>query len=86
VFKDSKGRTYVKDAATAKKIYVKKLFTPKANPLGAGPTSAAKSPMVDTGKIDAKKRRVFKDSKGRTYVKDAATAKKIYVKKLFTPK
>ncbi|AGE52733.1 PBCV-specific basic adaptor domain-containing protein [Paramecium bursaria Chlorella virus CZ-2] len=86
VFKDSKGRTYVKDAATAKKIYVKKLFTPKANPLGAGPTSVAKSPMVNTGKIDAKKRKVFKDSKGRTYVKDAATAKKIYVKKLFTPK
>ncbi|AGE57887.1 PBCV-specific basic adaptor domain-containing protein [Paramecium bursaria Chlorella virus NW665.2] len=86
VFKDSKGRTYVKDAATAKKIYVKKLFTPKANPLGTGPSSVAKSPMVNTGKIDAKKRRVFKDSKGRTYVKDAATAKKIYVKKLFTPK
>ncbi|AGE50762.1 PBCV-specific basic adaptor domain-containing protein [Paramecium bursaria Chlorella virus CVB-1] len=73
VFKDSKGRTFVKEGS--KKVYVKKLFMPK--------TDVAKSPMIETGKIDAKKRKVFKDSKGRTYVKEGS--KKIYVKKLFTP-
>ncbi|APC25549.1 PBCV-specific basic adaptor domain-containing protein [Only Syngen Nebraska virus 5] len=46
--------------------------------------SKAKSPMTETGKINAKKRVVYKDSKGRTYVKPGD--KKIYVKKLFTPK
>jgi phage repressor protein C with HTH and peptisase S24 domain len=78
VFKDEKGRTYVKQGD--KKVFVKKLFTPKASvavaPLG--------SPMVNTGKVDAKKRKVFKDSKGRTYVKPAN--KKVFVKKVFTPK
>lgn len=73
VFKDSKGRTFVKEGS--KKVYVKKLFMPK--------TDVAKSPMIETGKIDAKKRKVFKDSKGRTYVKP--DGKKVYVKKLFTP-
>ncbi|ABU43670.1 hypothetical protein AR158_C124L [Paramecium bursaria Chlorella virus AR158] len=43
-----------------------------------------KSPMIETGKINAKKRVVYKDSKGRMYVKPGD--KKIYVKKLFTPK
>lgn len=42
------------------------------------------SPMIETGKINAKKRVVYKDSKGRTYVKPGD--KKVYVKKLFTPK
>ncbi|AGE54464.1 PBCV-specific basic adaptor domain-containing protein [Paramecium bursaria Chlorella virus KS1B] len=46
--------------------------------------SKATSPMTETGKINAKKRVVYKDSKGRTYVKPGD--KKIYVKKLFTPK
>ncbi|ABT13714.1 hypothetical protein MT325_M160R [Paramecium bursaria chlorella virus MT325] len=73
VFKDSKGRTFVKEGS--KKVYVKKLFMPTTN--------IAKSPMIETGKIDAKKRKVFKDSKGRTYVKEGS--KKVYVKKLFTP-
>jgi len=73
VFKDSKGRTFVKEGS--KKVYVKKLFMPTTN--------VAKSPMIETGKIDAKKRKVFKDSKGRTYVKP--DGKKVYVKKLFTP-
>lgn len=73
VFKDSKGRTFVKEGS--KKVYVKKLFMPVTN--------VAKSPMIETGKIDAKKRKVFKDSKGRTYVKP--DGKKVYVKKLFTP-
>jgi len=45
--------------------------------------SKAKSPMTETGKLNAKKRIVYKDSKGRTYVKSGD--KKIYVKKLFTP-
>jgi hypothetical protein len=40
--------------------------------------------MTNTGKVDAKKRRVFKDAKDRTYVKQGD--KKVYVKKLFTPK
>jgi len=41
------------------------------------------SPAINIGKVDAKKRRVFKDSKGRAYVKQGD--KKVYVKKLFTP-
>ena len=39
---------------------------------------------IEIGKVDAKKRKVFKDSKDRTYVKQGD--KKVYVKKLFTPK
>ncbi|AGE56260.1 PBCV-specific basic adaptor domain-containing protein [Paramecium bursaria Chlorella virus NE-JV-1] len=74
VFKDSKGRTFVKEGS--KKVYVKKLFMPT--------TIVAKSPVADTGKIDAKQRRVFVDTKKRTYVKQGD--KKVYVKKLFTPK
>jgi hypothetical protein len=80
VFKDSKGRTHVKQGD--KKVYVKKLFTPMRNSSPARGTPA-KSPMINTGKVDAKKRRVFKDSKGRAYVKQGD--KKVYVKKLFTP-
>ncbi|AGE51396.1 PBCV-specific basic adaptor domain-containing protein [Paramecium bursaria Chlorella virus CviKI] len=49
-----------------------------------GKASKSTSPMTETGKINAKKRVVYKDSKGRTYVKPGD--KKIYVKKLFTPK
>jgi serine/threonine protein kinase len=92
VFKDEKGRTFVKQGE--KKVYVKKLFTPKAAPVESTifvnenltfkPFHLPGSPMTDTGKVDAKKRKVFKDSKGRTYVKPAN--KKVYVKKLFTPK
>ena len=41
------------------------------------------SPIIITGKVNAKKRQVFKDSKDRTYVKQ--DGKKVYVKKLFTP-
>jgi hypothetical protein len=48
------------------------------------PQSPGKSPMINTEKVDAKKRKVFRDSKGRTYVKQGD--KKVYVKKLFTPK
>jgi len=84
VFRDSKGRTYVKQ--DGKKVYVKKLFTPSKNPTPARSPALtpAKSPMINTGKVNAKKRRVFKDSKGRTYVKQGD--KKVYVKKLFTPR
>jgi hypothetical protein len=39
---------------------------------------------MDTGKVDVKKRRVFKDDKGRMHV--VQNGKKVYVKKLFTPK
>ena len=96
VFKDSKDRTYVKQGD--KKVYVKKLFTPKrasvplANtrakdpvipPRAKDPVIRASSPMINTGKVNAKKRQVFKDSKDRTYVKQ--DGKKVYVKKLFTP-
>ena len=84
VFKDSKDRTYVKQGD--KKVYVKKLFSPKktASPelpvvINRGP---GLSPMINIKKVDAKKRKVFQDSKGRTYVKP--DDKKIYVKKLFT--
>ena len=88
VFTDEKGRTFVKQGD--KKVYVKKLFTPKRN----APSSPAMpvvinrgpglSPMINIGKVDAKKRKVFQNSKGRTYVKP--DDKKVYVKKLFTPK
>ena len=79
VFQDSKGRTYVKP--DDKKIYVKKLFTP---PRPTAPVTPARSPVVNTEKVNAKGRKVFKDSKGRTHVKQ--DGKKVYVKKLFTPK
>jgi hypothetical protein len=96
VFKDSKGRTHVKQGD--KKVYVKKLFTPKRSsvplantrakdpvipPRAKDPVIRASSPMINTGKVNAKKRQVFKDSKDRTYVKQ--DGKKVYVKKLFTP-
>jgi hypothetical protein len=91
VFRDSKGRTYVKQGD--KKVYVKKLFTPERNPTPSRTAeknktperkpTPAKSPMINTEKVDAKKRKVFRDSKGRTYVKQGD--KKVYVKKLFTP-
>jgi hypothetical protein len=47
-------------------------------------TGKARSPFEDTGKVNAKKRQVLRDSKGRTYVRQGE--KKVYVKKLFTPK
>jgi hypothetical protein len=85
---DDKGRTFVKQGD--KKVYVKKLFSPKRN----APASPAMpivinrgpglSPMINIQKVNAKKRKVFQDSKGRTYVKPGD--KKVYVKKLFTPK
>jgi hypothetical protein len=78
VYKDTKGRTYVKQ--DEKKVYVKKLFTPQRS---ATPV-VLKSPVADTGKLNAKNRKVLKDTKGRTYVKQGD--KKVYVKKLFTPK
>ena len=77
VFQDSKGRTYVKP--DDKKIYVKKIFTP---PRSTAPVIPARSPVVNTEKVNAKGRKVFKDSKGRTHVKQGD--KKVYVKKLFT--
>ena len=87
VFRDSKGRTYVKQ--DDKKVYVKKLFTPSKNSTHVKSTvvrspADVKSPMINTGKVNAKKRRVFRDSKDRTYVKQ--DGKKVYVKKLFTPR
>ncbi len=86
VFKNSKGRTYVKQAN--KKVYVKKLFTPQGDIKEVKEVKDMKedkkSPKINTGKIDAKKRKVFKNSKGRTHVMNGP--KKVYVKKLFTPK
>jgi serine/threonine protein kinase len=94
VFKNIVGRTYVEQ--NGKKVYVKKLFTPKRNAVVAPvvkiapaapvakPQSPGRSPMINTEKVDAKKRKVFRDSKGRTYVKQGD--KKVFVKKLFTPK
>ena len=95
VYKDIAGRTYVEQ--NGKKVYVKKLFTPKRNAPAAPvvknapaprpvmkPQSPGRSPMINTEKVDAKKRKVFRNSKGRTYVKQGD--KKVFVKKLFTPK
>jgi serine/threonine protein kinase len=79
VYKDIVGRTYVEH--NGKKVYVKKLFTPK-NPIVPN-NAPGRSPMIDTEKVDAKKRKVFRNSKGRTYVEH--NGKKVYVKKLFTP-
>ena len=81
VFKDSKGRTYVKQGD--KKVYVRKLFTLGATSSPSKNPMPSKSPVINTEKVDAKKRKVFKDSKGRTYVKQGD--KKVFVKKLFTP-
>jgi len=55
----------------------------KESPVKAS-SGKARSPFEDTGKVNAKKRQVLKDSKGRTYVRQGD--KKVYVKKLFTPK
>ena len=96
VYKNIVGRTYVEQ--NGKKVYVKKLFTPKRNAVVApvapkiapavapkiAPASPGRSPMINTEKVDAKKRKVFRNSKGRTYVKQ--DGKKVFVKKLFTPK
>jgi hypothetical protein len=93
VFRNSKGRTYVKQGD--KKVFVKKLFTPKRNSLVQNdgfkiakttqPKPApATSPSINTQKVNAKKRKVFRDTKGRTFVRQGD--KKVYVKKLFTPK
>ncbi|AGE60211.1 PBCV-specific basic adaptor domain-containing protein [Acanthocystis turfacea Chlorella virus WI0606] len=92
VFKNSKGRTYVK--ADGKKVYVKKLFTPKTafftpkdSPKVAPevvPSSNLTPGSKETGKVNAKARKVFEDAKGRKYVK--TDGKRVYVKKLFTPK
>jgi hypothetical protein len=64
-------------------VFVKKLFTPKKPASPASTPVPARSPMINTEKVNAKKRKVFKDSKGRTYVKQGD--KKVFVKKLFTP-
>jgi len=90
VYKNIIGRTYVEQ--NGRKVYVKKLFTPKRNAIVAPVASKiapankipGKSPTINTEKVDAKKRRVFRNSKGRTYVKQGD--KKVYVRKLFTPK
>jgi hypothetical protein len=93
VFENSKGRTYVKGDG-GKRVYVKKLFTPKASPKPvlknapkeALPRTTTLTPgSKETGKVDAKKRKVFENSKGRTYVRGDG-GKRVYVKKLFTPK
>ena len=49
-----------------------------------GTSGKARSPFTDTGKVNSKKRQVLRDSKGRAYVRQGD--KKVYVKKLFTPK
>ena len=83
VFKDSKGRTYVKQ--DGKKVYVKKLFTPFTPPSPKRNILPRASSFVDenTGKVNAKGRKVFKDSEGRTYAMHGD--KKVYVTKLYTP-
>jgi hypothetical protein len=87
VFKNSKDRTYVVKA-DGKRVYVKKLFTPKASSPKAAPKEIVMSDITpgskETGKVNAKKRKVLKNAKNRTYVKEGG--KKVYVKKLFTPK
>jgi len=55
----------------------------KESPVKAAP-GKARSPFTDTEKVNSKKRQVLRDSKGRTYVRQGD--KKVYVKKLFTPK
>lgn len=46
-------------------------------------SNKARSPFTNTEKVNSKKRKVLRDSKGRTYVRQGD--KKVYVKKLFTP-
>ena len=56
----------------------------KKDSLVKASTGKARSPFEDTGKVNSKKRQVLRDSKGRAYVRHGD--KKVYVKKLFTPK
>jgi hypothetical protein len=56
----------------------------KKSPPVKASSGKARSPFEDTGKVNAKKRQVLRDSKGRAYVRQGD--KKVYVKKLFTPK
>jgi hypothetical protein len=55
----------------------------RESPVKASP-GKARSPFTNTEKVNSKKRQVLRDSKGRTYVRQGD--KKVYVKKLFTPK
>ena len=77
------GKVKAKDRRVFADIFgfAKRLFTPKWS-------STTSRPVSNTGKVDAKGRRVFTDTKGRTYVKGygGKKVKKVYVKKLFTPK
>ncbi|AGE53308.1 PBCV-specific basic adaptor domain-containing protein [Paramecium bursaria Chlorella virus Fr5L] len=77
------GKVKAKDRRVFADIFgfVKRLFPPMSS-------STTSRPVSNTGKVDAKGRRVFTDTKGRTYVKGdgGKKVKKVYVKKLFTPK
>jgi hypothetical protein len=81
VFKDSKGRTHVKQGD--KKVYVKKLFTPTRISTPVRNLTPAKSPMINIESVDAKGRRIFKDSKGLFVMQDGK--RKYGVKEMLTP-
>ena len=81
VFKDSKGRTHVKQGD--KKVYVKKLFTPTRISTPVRNLTPAKSPMINIESVNAKGRRIFKDSKGLFVMQDGK--RKYGVKEMLTP-
>jgi hypothetical protein len=88
VFVSSRGATYALESG--KKVYVKKLLTPRpSKPVPAPepvPEPTPKTPIgsVNSGKVNSKGRKVFVSSRGATYAVEGG--KKVYVKKLLTPR
>lgn len=86
VYENSSGSKYVKSGD--KRVRVSRVFNkneaPKRKPkLKRNPSDPA-SPRVDTEKVNAKGRKVYRNSDGRTYV--LQNGKKVFVKKLMSPK
>ena len=84
VYENSSGSKYVKSGD--KRIRVSRVFNRNEQPkrkLKRKPTDPA-SPRVNIEKVNAKGRKVYRNSDGRTYV--LQDGKKVFVKKLLTPK
>ena len=84
VYENSSGSKYVKSGD--KRIRVSRVFNRNEQPkrkLKRKPTDPA-SPRVNIEKVNAKGRKVYRNSDGRTYV--LQYGKKVFVKKLLTPK
>ena len=78
IYENSSGSKYV--ISGDKRVRVKRVFNKNEEPKKA----VAKSPLIEINKIDKKGRRIYRNSDGRAFV--LQDGKKIYVKKMFTPK